>query len=267
MIAPKRFIDRQKVPPPVKRLRETKRMTIAIGILAGDGIVIASDSEESDQYFKRSQSKVSLFHNEKAGTCAVSGAGNSAGHIDTLAGNMGKRFLDTLLASQESALEKNLGECVEEFHARHIFPCNEHLEATMLLGATYGSTTSIWVTSKSTIRQVAPYGAVGIGSAFAQSMLDRLWRMMPVASIEILAAYVMFQTKEYVDGCGKATSIISLQNSNPGFAYMPDSDVEALERAFRKDWSKREENLLWELIESIELNQLLRGSLRNALVE
>ena len=39
-------------PQLVKRLPKRKRMTMCIGLLAGDGVVVAADAQESDQYIK-----------------------------------------------------------------------------------------------------------------------------------------------------------------------------------------------------------------------
>ena len=55
-------------------------MTIAIGILASDGVIIAADREEGDGYLKTDRGKISqvfrgLF---PAGSIAVTGAGDAA---------------------------------------------------------------------------------------------------------------------------------------------------------------------------------------------
>src|SRR5437660_1618792 len=85
--------------PRPRRLPERKRMTIALGVICGDGLVISADTEETDGWLKTNQSKITVSQNihlvtyekgggrakvpETAATCAVAGAGN-AGYIDAL---------------------------------------------------------------------------------------------------------------------------------------------------------------------------------------
>ena len=59
MLKPK---PRGKIKPPL-RLPNRKRMTIALGVLCGDGLIIAADTEESDGFLKTSQPKISVATN------------------------------------------------------------------------------------------------------------------------------------------------------------------------------------------------------------
>src|SRR5437899_3200980 len=101
-------------PKPRRRLLERKRMTIALGILASDGIVVAADRLESyGGQFKLDQSKIlpvstvypDDVNPELIGACLISGAGD-AGHIDALTEQLAKDFCnheETVLRVQMKA--------------------------------------------------------------------------------------------------------------------------------------------------------------------
>src|SRR5437867_2820643 len=103
MLARRMLTPKPPVPCPPRvprRLPTRKRMTIAIGLMAQEGLVIAADTQEGTGYaggLKADQPKVMTFvhphvKNERC-ACAISGAGD-AGYIDALAQNIGQIFMD-----------------------------------------------------------------------------------------------------------------------------------------------------------------------------
>jgi hypothetical protein len=93
---------------------------------------------------------------------------------------------------------------------------------------------ALWTTELNTLITRAPTCAVGIGGMFADIQLTRLWdREMDVDTVKLLAAYVVFLTKESIEGCGKWTEVLSLTNGrlDPRWSY---EGVQALEGVFRK---------------------------------
>ncbi len=80
--------------PKPERLRKRRHVTIAIGILCSDGIILCADSQESvDEYSKISRPKVFELNLLDDGVKAVlAGAGNSV-------------FIDALRSKLESALD------------------------------------------------------------------------------------------------------------------------------------------------------------------
>ena len=58
MISPPKPLPRHTPRPKPQRLPERKRMTICIGIVASDGVVIAADREESSGDFKNDTGKI-----------------------------------------------------------------------------------------------------------------------------------------------------------------------------------------------------------------
>src|SRR5262245_43720160 len=79
---------RPLIPPKPRRLPERKRMTIALGILASDGLVIAAATQETySGVFKINQGKMLGTRlgplDDPLGYVTVTGAG-TAGHLDAI---------------------------------------------------------------------------------------------------------------------------------------------------------------------------------------
>jgi hypothetical protein len=192
-------------------------MTICIGLLASDGVVIAADSEESAGYAKRSQQKIfTWIGNISTGAdpkppesaCAFTGAGD-AGYIDAFTGHAIKGLRAGM---SQVELQDYLEAEIRDFHVKHIFPWANPPDFQMVIGAYSQLQTAIFVTYGSTLRRALPHAAIGIGPPYALSLMDDLAGIKDVKRTEILAAYIVFATKDRVEGCGKFTTIVSLHS-------------------------------------------------------
>lgn len=202
-----------------ERLPRSKRMTICIGMLGSDGVVIAADTQETDQYYKREQSKIMSFiggiqlgSNPSPPTMALAltGAGR-AGYIDAFYYEAISKNLFNAGTARE--VEDHIAKQLQVFHERHIFPlatASDSPEIQILIGAYVQWQTFMLVSDGSTLRKGMPYCAVGAGAHFALSLITELWRNQDVAHLEILAAYIVGMTKESIESCGKYTQIVSL---------------------------------------------------------
>jgi hypothetical protein len=269
MIAPR--------PPPFEpkktRLPVRKRMTICIGMLAEDGIVIAADTEEADTYYKRSSQKIFPWTGglqlgpdpqPPKMVCALTGAGES-GYIDAFIHEAIKNIPLTL---QINGLEDLFADRVRIFHEQHIFPwaaATKPPEFQMLIGAYCSGLTRIFVSYGSTLRTAMPHAAVGAGAHFAMSMLGELDYIPDIRHTEILAAYVVGATKQRIEGCGKHTAIVSLHNSEivdgaegepsrlvpPArpITFVPPSTIQRWEESFGSLWASKQIRLLKDLID------------------
>jgi hypothetical protein len=258
--------------PPTKRLPRPKRMTICIGMLATDGIVIAADAQETDQYYKRSQQKiftfvgaVSLGNNPDPPSlaCAFTGAGE-AGYIDAFIANT---ILRIPTNSTQQEFKEFLSTEVRAFHEQHIFPLaasNNRPEIEILVGAHCQWQTCMFASYGSTLRRVFPHAAIGVGAHFAMSIIDDLGGIKDLRHTELLATYVVAVTKERIEGCGKYTAIVSLHNSvtidSPGepsrmvrppqlITHVRGKQIHKWEESFETKWSSRQTKLLEELVE------------------
>lgn len=216
-------------------------MTIALGILAKDGVVIAADTQETyTGVFKMDQSKI-LGVTKPTSGFMVSGAG-SAGHLDSIS----QALCDDFFGQEPTSLtdvEHMIASRVHDFHLRHIAPFGawpdfERPSCSLVIGARRGSDCGLWITDKSTVHN-GFYGAVGIGAAHANLLLGRLWREDGDADFaSLLAAYVVYHVKQHVDGCGSETNVVGM--SETGTFVLEPERVELLEREFKRLTEKQD---------------------------
>jgi hypothetical protein len=257
-----------------KRLPRAMRMTICIGMTASDGLVLAADAQESDQYYKRSQQKIFPFvGNITLGQqnppppqmgCAFTGSGES-GYLDA--------FFEYVINgirvdSSQIDFKEFLAEKVRTFHEKHLFPlaiAANPPEIDVLIGAYIQLQTCMFVSHGSTLRRAGPYAAVGAGAHFALSMISELWRNQDVAHTEILAAYIIGITKERIEACGNYTAIVSVHgasivNDLPDgrsrlvppphpLSFVPSGKIRKWEESFATRLAPRQVKLVEEFIE------------------
>jgi hypothetical protein len=262
------------------RLRERKHMTICIGILASDGIVIAADAQESDTYMTRSQQKILTWHSLQAGVhgptargaaCVIAGAGDG-GFVDAFSHEILKSVkTETTMFEFEQYLEDRVYTFYEK-HVRPMLSINAGHDFQVLIGAYFGFQTSLFTTYKSTVRRVAPNAAIGIGSSFAMRIMDEYSGISNLRTTEVLAASVIATTKDCIEGCGKYTDIVSIHNANvvdggtriehPSRIWhrTPQSKIVRWEQSFGTSWALRQRELMEKLIaEELKKDDELEG--------
>ena len=223
--------------PKTERLPERKRMTIAIGILANDGIVLAADREEGDGYLKTEQGKITwkARMTQPMGTCAVTGAGDGP-YIDEIASELEDVFTDDEDGSEQTAIPK-LRNAHRAYYKRTVVPCSslpalERPDYSLLIACYGQAMKSVWITSRMAFTKVQDYEAVGVGSNVAKAWLSRLWDRIPTYYAAKLAAYVIYQVSRTVGGCGLGTDILLIPRI--GIAqYISDGLVREWENVFR----------------------------------
>lgn len=246
-------------------------MTICIGMLAHDGIVIAADAQESDQYYKRSQQKILTFlgniplgsnPSQPSMACAFTGSGEG-GYVDAF---VAEAMLNIPTDATQKGFQDFLAEKVLRFHEQHLFPlaaASNPPEIQVLVGSYVQWSTSIYVSHGSTLRRAFPHAAIGAGAHFAMSLIDDL-QISDLRHTEILAAYVVGITKERIEGCGKYTAIVSLHNpkiqDSPGqpsqlvrptqlLSHVSQKKIRKWEESFAARWAPRQMKLITELVE------------------
>jgi 20S proteasome alpha/beta subunit len=216
-------------PIPVKHPRYPKAMTIALGILATDGVVLAADTEVTyEGYAKLNANKVSWHMKRNAANecrhMIVSGAGAETS-IEYMRQNLG----DWFTAIEEPTVPEigaELSRQIKQFHVDHVTPHgNGQLDVWMIVAALSGPHQGLWVTDKSICRRESAFGATGSGSPIARSLLERIWRPIPTIAAILLAGYVIWDVKRFVPGCGKDTTIVAA--SGPNICYIRGSEIES----------------------------------------
>jgi hypothetical protein len=236
-------------------------MTIALGVLASDGLVIAADTEESDGFIKTNQRKIAIASNihfytyaaprkrrtppksmEETATCAIAGAGN-AGYLDTITPDLVDDF-NVAHEGDENVLLSEFGKTVRQFYLTHVipfalYPALDRPEFSVLIGLTRKgqSQNLLFASEKTALRRCAPYAAIGIGASFATMLLKRLWpdAWIDLKTAALLVSFIMFHVKESVANCGKFTDILVLHDGTR--TYMPwqiGRELEALYLRYAK---------------------------------
>jgi hypothetical protein len=241
-----------------------RRMTIALGILADDGVVLAADTEESTGYLKNETTKILNVLGGKdvlKGSAVISGAGDS-GYVSAAMVGLADVFLDNkTLHSKE--LQEAFESYLRESYKDHIIPFSSYPQGErpaieMIIAHNRDGAQRLLISEKSVVLKKHPYAAIGVGGIFAEIMLNRLWRFAEAKMTQVLAAYVVFMVKETIQGCGKYTQISTLHRpklqgsemiaADPVITFLRYEDIERLENQFRTKWQQAEQENFWNLI-------------------
>ncbi len=209
-------------------------MTIAVGILAADGIVIAADQQETSGWGTKSVADKVLSLVTPHGVIAVTGAG-SAGHLDAMAQQVCGAFFRSKAGRELEAVQAGFG----DFYAKHIiplYPFNQRFpncDIDAIIGVDTPRGRFILANEQTALRQCDGYVAVGSGASQASLVLSRtLIPSLPLERAALLAAYAIYTVKESVEGCGKNTDVYMLRD---GCCYrFWHWDQEELDRQFKR---------------------------------
>jgi 20S proteasome alpha/beta subunit len=192
-------------------------MTIAVGLLCSDGVVIAADREEGDGYFKHDVGKIRATFRGRSpvGQIAIAGAG-SGPYIDEVSKLLTDEFCEEQSGRAE-LLKKHREYYKGVVRPMAVYGTNAP-DYGLIVGTTGGNTgTNIYSTSGLAFNEIQDYEAIGVGAMVANSWFSRLFDRVPVKWGVILAAYVVFQVKQSVPGCGHGTDILILSNNPAPF--------------------------------------------------
>ncbi|HYT69591.1 MAG TPA: hypothetical protein VEL51_24445 [Vicinamibacterales bacterium] len=195
-------------------------MTIAVGILTGSGAVIAADTEETyGGYVKVEAQKLDLHHVWEKGQprSLVMGGSGSAGYIESLSQALWNTFDHEAGTMNQARLEAKWSDQIGRFYKKHVIPFgeawaeNHQLEVDLILAYYLNSRPRLLSTYKTTITAHDHFVAVGAGSAYAISLLNKLhtWDLSLGAATR-LAAWAVYRTKTFVPSCGKGTQIFTI---------------------------------------------------------
>jgi len=234
-------------------------MTIALGILATDALVVAADTEESDGYLKSLQSKIRVSTQmeltgsigngpgtgvpsraQQSAASAIVGAG-TAGYVDAVRDRLWQPCLDNSKRDDPEFI-RSIELPLSAFYRDHVIPFGsfrsaDRPEFELLLAASHKDAAPqnihrVFVTDNTTVRRCSRYAAIGSGGVFARMLLKRLYpeSALDMPSAAILAAYVTFQVKESIPGCGKFTEIVVLKRGDR--LYLPWRLLRDMETVF-----------------------------------
>ena len=169
-------------PPIPRRLPTRKAMTIAVGVLATDGVVLAADTQLTiPNFWKGEGGKISAITIGKrdgmSGSCAVTGATNRYEYLQALGDEVTRDFRLGLQDNGKAVAFDRFAAVIHRFHERHVVPYPHDLpEVNVLIAYQRDSEIALWQSSRSAVVEQHDFGAVGIGSFAANAWLDRVWK-------------------------------------------------------------------------------------------
>lgn len=215
--------------------RKERGMTIAIGVIATDGIVIATDREENDGYQKIEQGKMAgIVHTSTNDSLIVTGDGSGA-YVDSISTLLRSKFAQYPQDIDKFALE--LQQHHKDFYTDYVLPfsnfsATERPEYSLIVGCQIGLQRKLWTSEYMVVNESTGYTAVGAGGAMAKSLLRRFYAYVPVVSAINLAVFVVNEVKRLTPGCGLETDVLCIREGHEIGRVVGD-DVREIESALR----------------------------------
>lgn len=206
-----------------ERRSERYAVTIIAGFKAGDGIIVCADTQETIAHIsKRNVPKVRFepdsFHShllrEGLGDLAVAfcGAANNGPFIDKIVDTAWKNAqMSTSLDQACQTIEESIKRTYEEFGL--IYQAGYCPEAELLYGVKMAGASRLFSALGPVVVEKDAYSTGGAGYYMADFLASRMYsKSLTVHQCAILAAYILFQAKEHVDGCGGESHIAVLRH-------------------------------------------------------
>src|SRR3972149_4030998 len=151
-------------------------MTIALGILTPESVVIAADTQETWGWYggaKKSGYKItSRIVSGQQRSFAATGAG-SAGYLDSINQELADNFVDVAEARD---LERRVREKVRKFFVNHVIPMQvpADLQPQLIVGADWNGQPMLWANEQSAVFRCKHFIAAGAGRAHAQMLMNKM---------------------------------------------------------------------------------------------
>lgn len=195
-------------------------MTIIAGFRCHDGIVICGDTQETvSNISKRNVPKVRvepMIWDDPDTVPGLVAGFCGAGHGP---------FIDMLTTKAWRAVEKdavNLDDACERIDAvikavyheyGQIYQSGQCPEVELIYGVKMGGRSRLFSATGPIVNEVERYKSAGAGYYMADFLASRMSpHGLDVYQSAILAAYILFQAKEHVDGCGGESHVAVLRH-------------------------------------------------------
>lgn len=209
--------------PKPLRLPRGKAVTIAAGFRFNDGVVLCADTQETVLHAKSAVPKLRIepFNKLKKDSpqelvVAMAGSGDGP-WIDHLTEISWRNACDAVSFDDACArIERTLKDAHREY--AELFQVGYMPQADLVYGVKMQGRSSLFKASGPIVNRCPDYSSIGAGYYMADFLASRMHHSDLTASeCSILAAYVLFQCKEYVEGCGGDSHIAVLKNSGKSF--------------------------------------------------
>lgn len=205
--------------PTPKRLPERKAVTIIAGFKSYEGIVLMADTQETvSNISKRNIPKLRFEpsggpHEGDNLAAAFCGAGDNGPFIDKLVETAWEDAqLATSLDEACEEIEKSIKRVYREFG--QIYQVGYCPSAELIYGVKMHSQCRLFSAHGAIITKKETYDSWGAGYYMADFLANRMYRdYLNLRQCAILAAYILYQAKEHVDGCGGDSHIAVLREN------------------------------------------------------
>jgi 20S proteasome alpha/beta subunit len=188
-------------------------MTVVVGLKNNDSVIVATDREENDRYLRNDVVKIAVHNLKKGWTAGFAGAGDAA-FIDYSVQQLEERLSECKKLTSgifRRTVESELSSIfTKHIDARNIPDPDLRPNFSFVISAQSGSDVFLFSTHLSSVREEKDRGffCIGVGEAFARSLLNRYWGVYSTRGATLLALYVVRQTKKYIRDVGGGTDIL-----------------------------------------------------------
>jgi hypothetical protein len=195
-------------------------LTIIAGFKSYEGIVLCADTQETLEHAKRNIPKVRFEPLNTHGfveqesiedlAAAFCGAGDGP-FIDKLVSEAWQdASAATSLDEACEAIEASIRRVYKEFG--EIYQQGLCPEVQLIFGVKMDHRSRLFSAVGPIVNEKQGYECGGVGHYMADFLASRMYgEHLPVHACVILAAYILFQSKEHVDGCGGDSQIVVLR--------------------------------------------------------
>lgn len=222
----------QEPAPKPKRFPERKAVTIAAGFKCPGGIVLCADTQETVAGL--SKRHVPKLRVEPSGFLLATSALRGYDLAVAFCGSTDNGpFLDEIVEtawksvqeaeSLDDACEKIRVSIKESYReAGEVYQTGYCPSANLIYGVKKGGQSKLFEASGPSVNEKNSYCSAGAGYYMADFLASRMYsHELTIQQCIILAAYVLFEAKEHVDGCGGDSHIAVLRNN--GHSGLEDS--------------------------------------------
>lgn len=205
-------------------------MTVAVGFMCTDGIVLAADREVSTPSLKFEGPKAWYYRYPPDAAqptlkVGIVGAGDYS-FIKFAAERIDGQLREWIQGHGQASMDEVNGliqGVINDIHLNHLYPVGQPYERPtidLLIGIRlHTGRIRLARTSLTAITKVQNYEAIGIGSDLANFLVTRLYSGRVTATTAAFwATQVLMHAKDYVPGCGgKSDVVVIFQAGNAGF--------------------------------------------------
>lgn len=203
------------------RLRERRHLTIIAGFRCYDGVVVCADTQETSNGSKKSIPKLRFeegrnwdpeFGSKPTGLAAAfCGSSDNGPFVDKLIDRAWEAAKPAEgLSDAADSIEAVIKNTYEEFG--QIYQPGQCPGAELIYGLTMDGQSRLFSAYGPIVNECEGYISSGIGYYLADFLAERMYaRHLTTRQCVILAAYILFQTKTHVEGCGGDSHIAVLR--------------------------------------------------------